>query len=315
MSTKRQPLRPSTRATDDRRTSTLFGAVAIFLWASNVGISRSAAESVGALTAGAWMFLVGGLIGCVYDELVNRRFREMLRLPRTYLLGGGALFAAYMLCLYAAIGMAVDRRQTIEVGVLNYLWPSLTLVFAIPILGVRVSAIFPIGVVLALAGAVLAPLQIETVSGGALAANLLSNPGPYVLATTAAILWALYSNLSRKWAGHTKQGAVPLFSVATGLLLFCLRPLFPEPASWTARALAEVGFLAVFPGVLAYAMWDRAVRRGNVTLVAALSYAIPVLSTFMSSLYLGVPVAWNVWLGCVFTVVGAGLASRGVRSE
>lgn len=37
----------------------------------------------------------------------------------------------YELCLALSIGYANHARQAIEVGMVNYLWPTLTIVFAI----------------------------------------------------------------------------------------------------------------------------------------------------------------------------------------
>lgn len=291
------------------------GVAAILIWSCNIGVSRSLAESIGALTSAALMFLLGGVLGVIYAALVERRALAMLSLPRRYLIGCGAFFVLYVICLYLAIGLATSRQQTLEVAILNYLWPSLTLVLSIPVLGTKVRPAFPVGVIIALSGAALAPLNLGDWSASALASNVRDNPWPYALGLAAAVLWSLYSNYSRKWAAHASGGAVPLFSLAAGLALLPLRPWFHEPSAWSARAIGELLFMALLPSLVAYSLWDRAVRRGNVTLVAALSYAIPVLSTMVSALYLHVSVGWNVWTAALLIVVGAVLCQRSIRPD
>jgi len=54
--------------------------------------------------------------------------------------------------------------------------------------------------------------------------------------------------------GQARGGAVPIFVLATGLVLAAMRWAFPEESVWTARAVAELAFLAVFPTLLAYAL-------------------------------------------------------------
>ena len=294
------------------RVATALGLLAILFWSTTFAVSRSLAEEVGVLTAASAMLVGGGVLGCLYVALVERRLAALFRLPRAYLVGCGLLFVAYMACLFPAIGLAASRQQTIEVGIVNYLWPGLTLVFAIPVLRTRVRWSFFAGLAMAAAGAALAPIRMGEYSAAAMLENLRANPLPYALALAGAVVWALYSVLSRRWAGGAEGGAVPLFTLAAGVVLAAIRPAFDEPCAWSWRAAAELAFMAVFPVMLAYAFWDRAMRRGNVTLVAAVSYLTPLLSTGLSALYLGVGLGWNLWLACGLIVAGAALAQGSV---
>ena len=295
-----------------RGLSTALGLMAIVFWSTTFAVSRSLAEEIGVLTAGAGMCLGGGVLGCIYITLIQRRTAAVFRLPRTYLLGCGALLVAYMVCLFLSIGLAANRQQTVEVGIINYLWPGLTLAFAIPVLRTKVCWTFFAGLALAAAGAALAPLRLGEYSGDALLENLSANPLPYALALVGAIVWALYSVLSRRWGAAAEGGAVPLFMLAAGAVLAALSLAFPHPAAWTGRAVVELAFMAVFPVMIAYTFWDRAMRQGNVTLVAALSYLAPLLSTALSVLYLRVELGWNLWLACGLIVAGAALAQASV---
>ncbi|KPJ75109.1 MAG: hypothetical protein AMS14_04215 [Planctomycetes bacterium DG_20] len=294
-----------------RQLNTALGIVAIVLWSSTMALARSLAETVGPLTTGALAYTASGAAGCLCLA-AGGRLVPAFRLPRAYLVGSGALFVTYIVCIYLAVGLAVSRQQAIEVGILNYLWPALTLVFAIPILHARVRAAFVPGVILGLAGAALAPLRLGEYSLDALVANLRDQPVPYLLGLAAAILWALYSNVSRRWAGEARGGAVPVFVLVTGLVLAALRWAFPEESVWTGRAVAELAVIAVFPTLLAYALWDAAVRRGNLMLVASLSYLTPLLSTAISAVYLRVALGWNLWAACGLVVGGALVCSRSV---
>jgi drug/metabolite transporter (DMT)-like permease len=295
-------------------TCTALGLVSILFWSTTIAVSRRLAEDIGALTAGACMWLAGGALGCLYAGIVRRNLGQLFRLPVAYLFGCGACFVVYMVCLYLAIGLAESRQQTLEVGILNYLWPSLTLALAVPLLGVRVRVTFWMGLVLALVGAALAPLRLEEYSTATLAEHLRSNPAPYLLAVAAAILWALYSVLSRRWAAAAETGAVPLFAMAAGIVLGGISLVFPQPAQWSGLVLGELAFMAVFPVLLAYAFWDAAMRRGNATLVAAASYAIPIISTVLSCLYLSVAPGPTLWVACGLVAAGAFLCHWSIQS-
>ena len=298
----------------ERRASTAGGILAIALWSCTVAVSRELSETLGATTAAATMLLLGGVLGCLHAAVIERRLGEIFRLSRAYLLGCGSLFVTYMVCLYLAIGLSTSRQQAIEIGIINYLWPGLTLLLSVPIVGTRVRWTFAPGVALALLGAMLAPLRLGEYSAAALADNLLAHPLPYLLALGAALSWALYSVLSRRW-GASAAGGVPIFTLAAGVVLALLRLGIPERTTWTAWATGLVLFMAVCPILVAYALWDRAMRRGNVTLVAALSNFAPLLSTVVSALWLHVSLGWNLWFACGLVVAGAAMCQRSVIAQ
>lgn len=294
----------------ERRTATIMGVLALVLWSTTVALSRSVSESLGTTTAGAATLLVGGGVGCLWLLASPARRAALRTLPLTYLVGCGVPFVAYMVCLYLAIGLAESRQQVIEVGVINYLWPGLTLALSVPVLRTRVRRPFALGVLLLVAGAALAPLQLGQGAAPAAGAWLAARPLPYVLALVAAVSWALYSVLSRRLAGGQPAGAVPVFTLAAGLALAAIRATRPESSSWSVEPVATVMLLALFPVLVAYGMWERAMRQGDVSLVATLSNLTPVLSTLISSVYLAVAPGWNLWVACALVAGGAWLCRR-----
>jgi len=55
----------------------------------------------------------------------------------------------------------------------------------------------------------------------------------------------------------------------------------------------------------AYASWDTAMRKGDVVLLGACSYFIPLLSALMSCLYLKIAPEPNLWLGYGSIILGS----------
>lgn len=293
--------------------NTFLGFVAIAFWSSSIAFARSLAEQLGPMTAASAIYLLGGILGCSYLALSGWTPRRLLRLPALYLVGCGALFVFYVLCLYLAIGLSLNRQQVLAVGIINYLWPGLTLVLALPILRKKAGAFLVPGAVAAFAGAFLAMLQQGPFSWNAFLGGLREGCVPYLLAFFAAISWALYSNLTRRWAGDAEGGAVPVFLLATGVVLVALRPAFAEHPHWALRPVAELLFMAIVPAFLAYVFWDAAMRRGNVVLVASFSYLTPLLSTLVSCLYLQISAGPSLWIACALVVGGAFVCRYSIR--
>ena len=285
--------------------NTIFGILAILFWGTTIAFSRSLTEQLGPLTAASWIYLLSGIWSCIYLVSKPGGIKKTFQLPALYLIGCGALFVIYTVSLYLAVGLAFSREQVIEVSIINYLWPGLTLVFSLPILHKKGKITLIPGMVLAFSGFYLATVNSGMFSWEAFKGNFQVSYLPYLLAFLAAISWGLYSNLVRRWAGHTEGGAVPLFLLVTGLVLTIIRFIFPEESYWTARVVVVLLYMSVFPTFLAYFFWDRAMRKGNIILVASLSYFTPLLSIIISSLYLQVAVKANLWIACGLVIVGA----------
>ncbi|PKP60883.1 EamA family transporter, partial [Candidatus Atribacteria bacterium HGW-Atribacteria-1] len=250
-------------------------------------------------------YLLSGIWSCIYLISKPGGIKKTFQLPILYLIGCGTLFIFYMVCLYLAVGLAFSREQVIEVSIINYLWPGLTLVFSLPILHKKGRITLIPGMVLAFSGFYLATVESGMFSWEVFKGNFQVSYLPYLLAFMAAISWGLYSNLVRRWAGHTEGGAVPIFLLFTGLILTVIRFMSPEESYWTTRVIFELLYMSVFPTFLAYLFWDRAMRKGKIILVASLSYFTPLLSIIISSLYLQVAVKTNLWMACALVIVGA----------
>ncbi len=286
------------------RFNTILGILAILFWSTNVAFSRSLIEQMGLLTSGAAIFLLGGGLSLAYVARRERGLGFLKRSSKKYLFGCGLLFVINTVALQVAIGLAASRTQTIIAGLINYLWPSLSLWFSIYILGKKARWFLPVGLIISLAG-----MWLASTNGEVLNIREVLQPatlGVYAIALLAAVTWGLYSNWSRKWAGGANDsGAVPVFLIGTGACLGLVRLFVPEVSSFSAGTALELTYMVIFPTMLAYIFWDSAMRQGRMITVVALSYFIPLFSTIISALRLGVILRPEVWLAAGLIIVGA----------
>jgi len=285
------------------RRGTIMGGIAILLWSTTVAFSRSLTEQLGTLTAAAIIYVTAGILGLLATSLRPGGVKAIGRLPPLYLVGCGALFVIYIVSFYLALGLAENRTQVLSVGLINYLWPALSLVFSIPLLNRRARPLLPVGIVLAVAGTWLATTGTNPPESSYF--EEIGSMLPYGLALVAAISWALYSNLSRRWAAGNDGGGVPIFLLASGLILGIMRSFSPETSLWSWSAGFELIYMAAFPGMIAYVLWDLAVRKGEIIFVASLSYLTPLLSTIISTIILDVHPGMEIWFGAGMVIAGA----------
>jgi drug/metabolite transporter (DMT)-like permease len=290
---------------DQARTrATLGGFAAILLWSTTVAVARSLAEALGPITAAAAVYVVSGTLALIHLARNAARRQQVRRLPFRYLFGCGLLFVAYMLFLFLAIGLAADHQQVLEVGLLNYLWPVLTVLLSVSLLRVPAGRLLVPGAGLALMGTFLVLTHEQQMIWHVILKNVASNPAPYALGLMAACFWALYSVLTRRWAKGRADGAIDVFLPTTAVALLALALLENRPRAWQIRSLAEASFLGIAT-YYAYGLWDTAMRRGDALLVAVGSYATPLLSTIVTCLYLAVNPGERLWVGCGLLIIGS----------
>lgn len=288
--------------------ATLIGLIAVLLWSSLVGTIRIVSENLGAIGGTAMIYSLAAVL--LFFTIGLNRLKEF-SLP--YLMMGCILFVCYELCFSLSIGFSNNGQQAIEVSMLNYLWPTLTILFAI--LFNQQKANF-----LIIPGAILPIIGIGWVLGGEQGFDILSmfhnindNPLSYCLALTGAFIWATYCIVTIKFA-KGKNG-VTLFFFMTAAVLWIKYLISGESTLifnyqviiYLLLAAAAIGF--------GYAAWNIGVLYGNVTILAGASYFIPIISASLSALLLNIPLSLTFWQGTAFVTLGAILCWIAIRGR
>lgn len=289
----------SLASTSPARAGNAAGILAIFLWSATVGLFRSIGEALGPVAGPAVIFTISGMLVILFTGIPAIRSMD-----RKYLLIGGLLFVAYEISLALSIGYAHNRSQAMEVGMINYLWPSLTMLFAVLLRQQSASILLLApGIALAFLGIVWVMKGNDAVSATRLIENFAGNPLSYALAFLAAFLWAAYSVFARRY-GKGKS-PVGLFLLATaGVLWFRYFQSNQPPIHVSLPAAAQALVLGAFTAT-AYSAWNFGIQRGSIGLLAALSYFTPVLSSCLASVWLGVTPPWAFWLGVAMVTAGS----------
>ncbi|AIA71222.1 aromatic amino acid DMT transporter YddG [Pectobacterium atrosepticum] len=288
--------------------ATLTGLLAIILWSTSVGLIRSLTEALGPIGGAAMIYSTSTLCLLVFYGLPRIK-----TLPRIYLFAGGALFVCYEIFLSLSIGLADSRMQAMEIGMINYLWPSLTILFSLFINQQKSRFLLWPGLVISLGGIVWIMKGESDWTPELLWNNILANPLAYSLAFSAALTWALYCNITKRY-GQGKSG-VSLFFFIASLVLWIQYSFSAEgPISLTLPSSLELLFMGA-SAALAYSAWNAGIQYGNLTLLATASYFTPVLSTLLAALWLNITPAISFWQGVAMVTAGSLLCWYATRSS
>ncbi len=290
-----------------RTRATLIGCGALVLWASSLPFAKRCAEDVGPLTTVTLQYFVSGVLGLLFYRMTGR-FRTFAYFSHWQFYARVFLFGLYFALLYFAIG-SVDRSQLPIVTLLNYLWPTFTMLLSVALLAQPARiAILLIGSSIVVAG-----LAIEIC--GEQVRELLTGPKDRttLFALAAALIssfvWGLATVLNRKWgplAGELQ--ALPFVLLFASFGLMVIRFSIGEHSTFSAGSMLPLTYLCLMP-FLANVCWDIGTRLGSITVLSLLADALPWASLTITQVYLGVPITGTTWISA-FAIVAGALVSR-----
>ncbi len=249
------------------RTATLIGLTAILMW-SLLAVLTVATGKIPAFQLAAMTFAIGALVGTLTWVRRPDAIGALRQPPVAWAVGVGGLFGYHALYF-----LALRFAPPAEAGLLNYLWPLLIVLFSALLPGERLAPDHIVGAVLGLAGTVL-------LFAGSAGTGFAPGQVPGLIAAfVAAFVWAAYSVMSRKLKSIPTD-AVAGFCLATALLAAGVHGI-AEVTVWpdTAAQWLAITALGVGPVGAAFYAWDIGMKRGDIRVLGAASYATPLLST------------------------------------
>lgn len=282
--------------------ATLIGFSAILQWSSIVGLLKQISFSIGPDLAVTFMYSFSTVI-----LLLLFRIPKLREIPRTYLITATLLFLIYELCFSYAIALAQTAQQAIEVSLVNYLWPSLTIAALIVFKELKFNVFVLIGLAVSLGGIVIIQSGSGAFSWVSVLENIQSNPVSYILAFIGAMLWSVYCVITKKYSqGHNPIAFFfAMIAVVLWLKMFFLHDFsihsFPEISSSTAMYMLMVSIVTA----LGYAAWNIGIIQGNITLLVTLSYFSPLFSSLISMIILDTQLSVEFWQGALLVTAGS----------
>jgi drug/metabolite transporter (DMT)-like permease len=290
--------------------ATLAGILSCLIWSAAVLVMSLLATTFGPLRAGALELGIAGIILAI-SAWVRGDIRRIGMHSRLCHLVCGTFWILNLTLAYLAISLVHSKGELLVTGLLNYLWPSLTLLLAIPILHKRANAWLLPGMAAVLVGIVLGKLATAP-EGASHDALMHLNPWAYSCAVLDAIAWALYSNYSRRLSHPDGASAVPIYMIIGSLLLLganlfiANEPRSPTTLDWGIMIAWSFG------AALAYLFWDVGMRFGNVVTISTTSMLIPLLSTIITAYLSGHEISTTLLIAAALVVVGSRICRKGV---
>ncbi len=276
-----------------RGIATLAGFGAVVLWAS-LALFTTLSGDVPPLQLLSMCFAIGGGLGLLAG--VRRGGWRAWRQPwQVWALGVGGLFGYHLLYV-----LALRAAPPVQASLIAYLWPLLIVLMA----SGRALRVHHLGG--ALLGFAGAALIVTGGRGVSIAPEFVTG---YAIALAAAFFWSGYSVLSRRFA-DVPTDVVTGFCLATALLSGVAHLVLEVTVVPSGREWFAIFGLGLGPVGLAFFLWDIGVKRGDLPVLGAASYAAPLLSTLVLIGAGRAEMSWPIAGACLLITGGAVLAAK-----
>jgi len=261
------------------------------IWGASFLFTRIVAPVLGPVLTADLRMLVAGLALVAYFRLVGfdpdwRRWGRKYALVG--LLNSGLPF---LLFAYAALHLPAGLM-----AVLNATAPMWGALFAVLLLGERLTGRRAAGLALGVAGvAVLSRPDAGTTQAFLAIAACLA----------ASFLYGLTGVYMKRWAGDVPaRGMAVGTQVAAGVLMLPLIPFSPPPAGATVLVAASVLALGLLCGAVAYLLYFRLIVDIGPAGALTVTYLIPLFGVLWGTLFLGEALSVTMLAGGVLVVLG-----------
>jgi len=290
----------------ERATAYLGLVLTAIFWAGNAVIARAVAHEIGAFTLafGRWIGALLILLPFAIPHL--RRAAPVVRANLAPLFWLGLLgVGTFNTLLY----LAAHTTTALNITLVNSTIPVVIAVLGHFVLGHRTTRGQVVGFLLAAAGM----LAIVTRGEWGVLAGFAFREGDLVM-IVAVIVWGIYSVLLRVWRLEIHPLGFLTLTVIVGVAV--LAPPFLWELSirggpaFRGEYVAIFAYLAIFPSVLAYLFWNRAVAVVGPGITAMFIYLVPLFTAGLAYAFLDEELRGYHAAGAVLILVGLYLAIR-----
>jgi drug/metabolite transporter (DMT)-like permease len=288
-----------------RTLSTLLLLIAAASWGGNWVAARAVILDVPPFALSFWRWAIASVILLPFALAQLREDVPLIRRHLPALIAFGVIGAAG----FTLLGYWGVRYTTaVNATLLNSSLPLFVVPLSWWLLKLTVSGRQLAGLALSLAGVttIISAGELQTL------AQLALNPGDLLL-LGGALLWAVYTVLL-KWRPPLRPLSF-LFAIIVAAAVFSLPFYLWETSTGgtmvvSAKTAAAIGYLALFPSVIAYICWNHAVAVVGPNVAGFFNPVIPVFGTLFAVSLLGEPFRLYHLAGFALVLGGVVLTSR-----
>ena len=275
-------------------------AIILILWGTFAGVSKLSLKSIDGFQLQFYLFFIAFIemtVICIY----NGKIKELKDLPKKDIIKISA-FAVPSYLYYIFYLLSLMMIPAVEASMLNYLYPIMIVIFAIPINKEKLNLNKILSLIIGFIGVII------ILTNGNFRSIKISNIAGDMLAIGAAISWGIFSNLGKKNSADTVLSNY-IYTTVTFILSAAALLLFSKLTLPGWKTLLGLAWLSTSNIVLSYYLWFKALKSAPSALIASISFLTPFISLFFIMVIVGEKVTIMQITGLIIILSGTALQS------
>lgn len=270
-------------------------SVILVLWGSFAAVTKLTLSGIDSFQLQFFMFGIASIIMTSW-LILRGKFKKTISITTKELLI--VLICGIPFWLYNFLYILSLRLiPAVEASMLNYLFPIMIVVFAIPIKKEKLTFFGLLSIILGFAGAVI------ILTGGRINSFNLTNLVGDLLAVCAAISWGLFSNLDR-WNKLSEMTSTYFFVIESFILSTISVVCFSQFIIPGPLPLLGALWIALSNVVLSLPLWLKVLKIVPPSLVAICTFITPFISLLFIMVLTGEPISISQGIGLLI-IIGA----------
>lgn len=284
-----------------------FGLIlATLFWAGNVIVARGVAESIPPVALSFWRWFVAMMLILPFTGKAVWAQRQIIRNSWKYLLFLAALSVGFFNTL---LYLSAHTTDAANIGLINSSMPVMVALLAWLTLGAVPSKVKILGIIFAISG------MLAIVANGSLSRilSLQLQVGDLYM-VLAVLCWSVYSVFLKRHPVSLTGLEFLTTQIVLGVLVIV--PLYLTELTLVGgfefqyQHLAPIIYVALFPGLLAYGLWNYGVQHLGPQSAAMSAYLVPIFVAVLAWLLLNEPPALYHLYGAILILGGVYLATH-----
>lgn len=274
----------------------IFALAATLLWGSSAAVVKILLQNLNSLQILLYSSLFAS-ISLFFIALFQRKLSIIKSYTKKDYLNFACMGFIGVFLYYLFFYLAISYLKAQEAFIINYIWPIMIVLFAVPILGEKFTVKKILAIIISFMGVVIIATE------GNIQQLHFAKPLGVILAVIAAISYGLFSVLGKR-QNNDKTLSMMFYFIFTFIYTLISIILFGNIPQINGMQIVGLLWTGIFTSGGAFLLWFLALKYGDTSKIANMAFLTPFFSLIYIYILLHEDIQIYSIIGLIFICIG-----------